>query len=75
MTDLGYLWFPYFLNWYADHFIIGTFFLIFVYYFVRLPFQLIFKLYNRTLRRRNIHDHGWPPAHLDADGDHKEEEI
>ena len=27
------------------------------------------KLANRFLRSRNIKNAGWPPAHLDADGD------
>ena len=26
---------------------------------------------NRPLRSRNIKLHGWPPEHLDADGDFK----
>ncbi|WP_435018427.1 hypothetical protein TA3x_000401 [Tundrisphaera sp. TA3] len=28
-----------------------------------------FKLVNRWIRHRNIVAAGWPPAHLDADGD------
>lgn len=28
-----------------------------------------FKLVNRWIRSRNIKNAGWPPAHLDADGD------
>ena len=28
---------------------------------------------NRPLRHRNIKLHGWPPAHVDADGDFKKE--
>lgn len=28
-----------------------------------------FKFYNRTVRFLNIWAGGWPPAHLDADGD------
>lgn len=27
---------------------------------------------NRILRHRNIHKHGYPPPHCDADGDFKE---
>ncbi len=30
---------------------------------------LVFKTWNRFLRHLNILAHGWPPAHLDADGD------
>jgi hypothetical protein len=42
--------------------------------FVSLPFNFIFKMYNRTIRSRNICAKGWPPSHLDADGDFKKEE-
>ncbi|MBR0868899.1 hypothetical protein JQ633_00905 [Bradyrhizobium tropiciagri] len=28
-----------------------------------------FRLANRWIRHRNIVAQGWPPAHLDADGD------
>lgn len=34
---------------------------------------LTFKIYNCTVRHLNIRKHGWPPAHLDADGDFKPE--
>lgn len=37
------------------------------------PFRYAFKAYNRRLRSRNIAAKGWPPAHLDADGDWKPE--
>ena len=33
--------------------------------FAKLPFILV----NRWIRHRNIVAKGWPPAHLDADGD------
>jgi len=32
----------------------------------------VLKFYNRTLRRMNIKQHGYPPAHCDADGDFPE---
>ena len=32
-------------------------------------FALVFKLVNRILRSINIALRGWPPVHLDADGD------
>ena len=38
------------------------------------PFFLAFAAYNQTLRSRNIIARGWPPPHLDADGDFAEEE-
>lgn len=33
-----------------------------------------FKLVNRWIRHRNIVAKGWPPEHLDADGDFKSED-
>jgi len=33
---------------------------------------VLFRLPNRWLRSRNIREQGWPPEHLDADGDFKE---
>lgn len=38
-----------------------------LYYILYFPFWII----NRWLRSRNIKHQGWPPAHLDADGDFK----
>ena len=40
------------------------------------PFFFAFLAYNQMLRSRNIVARGWPPPHLDADGDviEKEEE-
>lgn len=32
------------------------------------------KIVNRMIRHMNIRKAGWPPTHLDADGDWKEEE-
>lgn len=32
-----------------------------------------FRFFNRWMRSRNIAARGWPPAHLDADGDFKPE--
>jgi hypothetical protein len=37
------------------------------------PFFFAFLAYNQTLRSRNIVARGWPPAHLDADGEFVEE--
>ncbi len=31
----------------------------------------LFKFFNRYHRHRNIRKCGWPPAHIDADGDFK----
>lgn len=32
-----------------------------------------FRIFNRWMRSRNIAARGWPPEHLDADGDFKPE--
>ena len=34
-----------------------------------IPLTFIFRVYNRTLRHRNIMKNGYPPEHCDADGD------
>ena len=31
-----------------------------------------FKMYNRTLRHRNIMKYGYPPEHCDADGEFRQ---
>lgn len=36
--------------------------------------SLLGTVFNRLLRSINIAIRGWPPAHLDADGDWKPEE-
>jgi hypothetical protein len=33
----------------------------------------VFRIVNRFLRHLNISMHGWPPSHIDADGDWKPE--
>lgn len=40
---------------------------------VALTTNFGFKCWNRWLRSRNIKHQGWPPSHLDADGDFKED--
>jgi len=35
---------------------------------------MIYVVPNRILRSRNIKNKGWPPEHLDADGDFKSED-
>lgn len=34
-----------------------------------IPFTCLFKCWNRFMRHLNIKHEGWPPPHLDADGD------
>lgn len=40
---------------------------------VRMP-NCIKDCWNRFLRHLNICNNGWPPSHLNADGDWKNEE-
>ena len=42
-----------------------------IYYTIK---HLTFVLPNRYIRHLNISKNGWPPKHLDADGDFKEKE-
>lgn len=39
----------------------------------RAPFHYLFLSWNRWLRSRNIKAAGWPPPHLDVDGDFAKE--
>jgi hypothetical protein len=39
-----------------------------------LLFAVCFRLPNRFIRHLNIRKHGWPPAHVDADGDFRNRE-
>lgn len=40
---------------------------------LRAPFHMVTRMTTRITRSRNIAARGWPPAHLDADGDWKPE--
>ncbi len=33
--------------------------------------NITFKIFNRFMRMLMVRKHGWPPSHLDADGDFK----
>ncbi len=35
-------------------------------------FHTAFRAFNRAHRTKNIQSQGWPPRHLDADGDYYE---
>lgn len=49
-----------------------TFFLAYMLLSACIEYPL--KVVNRWVRHRNIVARGWPPAHLDADGDWKKDE-
>ena len=36
--------------------------------------EIFFRLPNRWIRSRNIAARGWPPEHLDADGDWRDDD-
>lgn len=59
-----------FLVFFGDHPVLGCIILWTGYCVAALPFPII----NRYFRTRNIKNAGWPPAHLDADGDAVEKE-
>jgi len=40
-----------------------------------IPVKLLTVVINRPLRHLNIRKHGYPPAHCDADGDFKKEDV
>lgn len=61
----GSPWLAFFLAWLV---------LWFVARLLLAPFNLVFRCWSRWLRSRNIAARGWPPAHLDADGDFKPED-
>lgn len=35
----------------------------------------VFYFARQPIRAYNIRNHGWPPAHLDADGDYKADQL
>lgn len=37
--------------------------------------NVVFRCWNRLLRHLNVRSHGWPPPHLDADGDTARPEL
>ena len=39
-------------------------------FIILMMFYTIFLIINRCLRSYNIKNKGWPPEHLDADGDY-----
>ena len=58
-----------FYAFFGKHWFLGIILLWIGYCLVTLPLRLTFRLANRFIRSRNIKNAGWPPAHLDADGD------
>ena len=38
-----------------------------------IPFRLILRMWIRFMRMLSVRSKGWPPPHLDADGDFKPE--
>lgn len=56
------------------HFVFSTFwhwlgFILILY----LPLETTRQIVVRLIRRSMVKRHGWPPAHLDADGDFRKE--
>lgn len=38
---------------------------------VSIPLRFLIAIYTMTMRCLMVRKHGWPPSHLDADGDWK----
>lgn len=57
----------------ATTLILALFALIALGFVLTLILSLTFKPFNRWIRHKNIVAKGWPPPHLDADGDFKPE--
>jgi hypothetical protein len=45
------------------------------FFIVYMLVELVFKIWNRFMRHLNIRSKGWPPEHLDADGDFESDEY
>lgn len=58
------------LNFMSNHVFLAFIMICSAYYLLRF---VLFSLPNRFIRHLNIRAQGWPPAHLDADGDFKPE--
>ena len=58
------------LDFAGEHYIVTIILALIVAETVAWPFRII----NRWIRHRNVATRGWPPAHLDADGDWKKED-
>ena len=59
----------------AEHPWLALFLMICVLNGFAVPFKFAGFFWNRYLRSKNIAARGWPPAHLDADGDFKPEQA
>ena len=56
----------------SSHQFLFTFMVLIAGWVVVQPFHYLFLILNRRQRSINIKERGWPPSHLDADGDLKE---
>jgi len=67
----------FFLEWVAKHWILSIIFCFPAFLLIDALQQNILRIlmlaYSRTIRSINITIRGWPPEHLDADGDSLEE--
>ena len=63
MTDFWAFW--------NEHYVSAWFATLGVIWLTAIAIQMVMRLCNRVLRTINICIRGWPPNHLDADGDWK----
>lgn len=61
------------MNWefWSEHYYLAFFAMCFAAWIAGSAIYYAFRIFNRVMRTINIACRGWPPAHLDADGDFK----
>jgi hypothetical protein len=64
-----------FLVWYGNHWILGTILVLTAAWIAVTPFKIVAGVFLRKMRSNDIRSQGWPPAHLNADGDYRVEEA
>jgi hypothetical protein len=62
-----------FWQFWHEHPVLAFFALCAAYYTLKWIVRTPFHMWNRLMRHKNIAAQGWPPPHLDADGDFKPE--
>ena len=58
-----------FLAFAGEHPILGVIFGMIFASIIGIPFRFVGAIHKRAIRSRDIRAVGWPPPHLDADGD------
>jgi hypothetical protein len=53
----------------SEHWFVAIILAMIIAHVIVAPFRYAWMAWNRYLRSKNIVARGWPPGHLDADGD------